>query len=115
MLNNKIIFLLILIQFIQNQYIKFIFKLEEITSNSYIEKRFKNNIKTELQIGSPVFFRCAGQILFGTLVKFGRNKKGELRYNIVPSVKYKENGIELRRNYNISDKNVFLTKFKNKD
>ena len=54
MLNNKIIFLLILIQFIQNQYIKFIFKLEEITSNSYIEKRFKNNIKTELQIGSPI-------------------------------------------------------------
>ena len=54
MLNYKIIFLLILIQFIQNQYIKFIFKLEEITSDSYIEKRFKNNIKTELQIGSPI-------------------------------------------------------------
>ena len=30
------------------------------------------------------------------------------------SVKYKENGIELRRNYNISDKNVFLAEFKNK-
>ena len=68
----------------------------------------------ELQMGSPVFFRCAGKLLFGTLVKFGRNKNGELRYNIVPSVKYKENGIELRRNYNVSDKNVFLAIIKKK-
>ena len=69
----------------------------------------------ELQLGSPVFFRCAGQIIFGTLVKFDRNKSGELRYNIVPSVKYKENGIELRRNYKISEKNVFLATIKKKE
>ena len=69
----------------------------------------------ELQIGSPVFFRYAGHILFGTLVKFGRNKSGEIRYNIIPSVKYKENGIELRRNYNVSVKNVFLAIIKKKD
>jgi hypothetical protein len=68
----------------------------------------------ELQLGSPVFFRCAGHILFGTLVKFDRNKAGEIRYNIIPSAKYLENGIELRRNYKVSDKNVFLAIIKKK-
>jgi len=88
--------------------------LGRIANMSTLFDTYYDSFGHELQIGSPVFFRCAGQILFGTLVKFGRNKKGELRYNIVPSVKYKENGIELRRNYNVSDKNVFLAIIKKK-
>ena len=55
MLNSKIIFLIILIQLIQNQYIKFIFKSEEdLSSDFYFEKLIKTNIKTELKIGSPI-------------------------------------------------------------
>ena len=54
MLNNKILFLILLIQFIQNEYIKFLFKSEEINSENYIEKILKTNITTELQIGSPI-------------------------------------------------------------
>ena len=69
----------------------------------------------ELQLGSPVFFKCAGKVIFGTLVKFTRNKKGELRYNVIPSVKYLEQGIELNRSYNVSEKNIFLAIIKKKN
>lgn len=81
---------------------------------STLFETFYDSFGHELYIGSPVFFRYTGHILFGTLVKFSRNKSGEVKYNIIPSVKYKENGIKLRRNYNISEKNVFLAIIKKK-
>lgn len=81
---------------------------------STLFETFYDSFGHELYIGSPVFFKYTGHILFGTLVKFSRNKSGEVKYNIIPSVKYKENGIELRRNYNISEKNVFLAIIKKK-
>ena len=68
----------------------------------------------ELHLGDIVAFRTGGNILYGSIVKFSYDKKGNVKYNVVPSAKYLEHGIELRHNYNVSERNIFLAKLKNK-
>ena len=70
----------------------------------------------ELQLGSPVFIKTGGHLIFGSVVKFLKNKSGEIRYSVVPSAKYKACGInDLRRSYNVSDRNIFLATIKKKN
>lgn len=69
----------------------------------------------ELRLGDIVLIRSCGQLIWGTLVKFDRNKKGDIRYNVIPSAKYLANGIQLKRNYKVSEFNIFLGNIKKKN
>ena len=70
----------------------------------------------ELHIGDNVMFKVKGKLIIGSLAKFTSNKKGEIRYTVVPSAIYKTHSEydDLKRSYNVSDKNIFLIHIKKK-
>lgn len=77
---------------------------------------YYDSIGHELHIGDPVFIRTGGRVIFGSLVKFDSDKKGNIKYNVVPSARYKAVGIDdLRRSYKVSEINIFLAVIKNKN
>jgi len=74
---------------------------------------YYDSLGHELHIGDPVFIRTGGHVIFGSLVKFDSDKKGNIKYNVVPSAKYKAVGIDnLKRSYKVSEINIFLAVIK---
>ncbi len=77
---------------------------------------FYDSFCHELHLGDPVFIKVKGQFIFGTVVKFDYDKSGNQKFVVVPSVKYKEHGIDdLKRSYRVSDRNIFLAVIKKKE
>lgn len=67
----------------------------------------------ELHIGDNVMFKVKGQFIIGSVAKFVINKSGDVRFVVVPSSIYKTNpNYDLRRSYNVSDKNIYLVHIK---
>lgn len=82
---------------------------------STLFETFYDSFCHELHLGDPVFIKVKGHFIFGSLTKFTTNKKGEIRYIVIPSVKYKEVGIvDLERSYKVSERNIFLANIKKK-
>lgn len=70
----------------------------------------------ELHIGDNVMFKVKDRYIIGSLAKFGASKSGALRYTVVPSAIYKTypEYEDLKRSYNVSDKNIYLIRIKKK-
>ena len=70
----------------------------------------------EMHIGDPVFIKVKGSLIFGSVAKFDFDKKGNVKYIVIPSAKYKGAGIDdLKRSYKVSDRNIFLAVIKKKE
>lgn len=71
----------------------------------------------ELHIGDNVMFKVKDKLIVGSLAKFTTNKSGALRYTVVPSAIYKSHPeyADLKRSYNVTDKNIYLVYIKKKN
>ena len=63
----------------------------------------------ELHLNDVVFVKVKGSFILGNLIEFGFDKNGNVKYVVIPSPKYKEHGIEMKKHYKVSEMNIFLT------
>lgn len=69
----------------------------------------------ELVLGSLVLAKTSGYTIYGHVVDFNKDKKGEDKIVIIPDIGYHSNKeIKLKKNYKIIWKNVYLIKVNKK-
>lgn len=70
----------------------------------------------ELSIGSPVLGFTSGMKIYGHVINFLRDKKGNDKFEVVPDIGYKsDKEVKLKKSYKISYRNICLIKIhKNK-
>ena len=82
---------------------------------STLFETYYDSLGHELVLGSTVMAVTCGYRIYGHVVDFDKDKKGEEKFVIVPDIGYKANKeIKLKKTYKISWKNVYLIKVKKK-
>jgi len=80
---------------------------------STLFETYYDDLGHELHIGDIVFFRTKGHLIFGNLVNFDSDKKGNIKYVVTPNPKYKELGnSDLKNSYKVSERNIYLATIK---
>lgn len=67
----------------------------------------------ELHLGSPVIGKTSKGLIYGHVVNFLKDKKGNDKYEIIPDIGYPK-GIVPKKSYKINANNVFLITIRKK-
>ena len=82
---------------------------------STLFENYYDSIGHELSIGSTVLGITSGYRIYGHVIGFDKDKKGDDKIIIIPDIGYRSNKeIKLKKNYKISWKNVCLIKVRKK-
>jgi len=82
---------------------------------STLFENYYDSLGHELVLGSPVLAKTSGYLIYGHVIDFGKDKKGEDKIIIIPDIGYKSNEeIKLKKDYKINWKNVYLIKINKK-
>lgn len=82
---------------------------------STLFENYYDSLGHELAIGSTVLGMTSGYTIYGHVIRFEKDKKGEDKIVIIPDIGYRTNKeIKLKKTYKIGWKNVYLIKIKKK-
>ena len=82
---------------------------------STLFETYYDSLGHELVLGSTVMAITCGYRIYGHVIDFDKDKKGEEKFVIVPDIGYKANReVILKKKYKVSWKNVCLIKVRKK-
>jgi hypothetical protein len=82
---------------------------------STLFETYYDSLGHEIFNGSSVMAKTCGYLIYGHVVNFDIDKKGEEKFVIIPDIGYKANTeVILKKKYKVSWKNVYLINIKKK-
>lgn len=82
---------------------------------STLFESYYDSLGHELVLGSTVLAKTSGYTIYGHVVNFNKDKKGEDKIVIIPDIGYRSNKeVKLKKDYKITWKNVYLIKVNKK-